>query len=172
MTPATGLSKTAQGYELHLGINNIGTFMFTELLTPILVATAKNEPPNTLRVVWVSSHATEMFAHEPVGVPLDNLDYHIDKPQHYKYGISKTGNYLHGIEFAKRYRTDGVISIPLNPGNLSSDLYREQTGVFKLMIKILTYPCVFGAYTELFAGLSPKITIAESGSWGEFCSVT
>ena len=44
MNPAQG-SKTAQGYELQLGVNNIGTFMLTKLLTPILVATAKTEAP-------------------------------------------------------------------------------------------------------------------------------
>lgn len=145
--------------------------MFTKLLTPTLVTTAKSEPPNTVRVVWVSSSATEFFAHKSLGVLLDNLDYHIDKSPHYKYGISKTGNYLHGVEFAKRYRADGVISIPLNPGNLSSELYRKQGAMFRLMVKLIAYPPVFGAYTELFAGLSPKVTIDKSGSWGE-CSLT
>ncbi|KAL1989082.1 hypothetical protein VTN96DRAFT_5845 [Rasamsonia emersonii] len=139
MTPSQGVSKTAQGYELHLGVNNIGTFMFTKLLTPTLVTTAKSEPPNTVRVVWVSSSATEFFAHKSLGVLLDNLDYHIDKSPHYK--------------------ADGVISIPLNPGNLSSELYRKQGAMFRLMVKLIAYPPVFGAYTELFAGLSPKVTI-------------
>jgi retinol dehydrogenase-12 len=40
MCPPQG-SKTPQGYELQLGTNNIGTFMFTKLLTPILNATAR-----------------------------------------------------------------------------------------------------------------------------------
>lgn len=50
MNPAPG-SKTAQGYELQLGTNNIGTFLFTKLLTPTLAATAKAETPGTVRVV-------------------------------------------------------------------------------------------------------------------------
>ncbi|EXJ85077.1 hypothetical protein A1O3_05752 [Capronia epimyces CBS 606.96] len=73
----------------------------------------------------------------------------------YKYAVSKTGNWLHGVEFAKHYRADGVVSIPLNPGNLASDLYREQTSLIcKLMTKYLMYPSVMGVYTELYAGLS------------------
>jgi NAD(P)-dependent dehydrogenase (short-subunit alcohol dehydrogenase family) len=35
MLPTEG-SKTAQGYEQQLGVNNVGTFMFTKLLTPTL----------------------------------------------------------------------------------------------------------------------------------------
>lgn len=57
---------------------------------------------------------------------MDNLDYHNDKMAIYKYGVSKAGNYLHATEFAKRYREDGIVSVPLNPGNLSSELYRSQ----------------------------------------------
>lgn len=33
--------------------------------------------------------------------------------------VSKLGNYWHAAEFAARYKDDGIISIPLNPGNLN-----------------------------------------------------
>jgi retinol dehydrogenase-12 len=161
-------SKTAQGYEIHLGVNNIGTFLFTKFLTPILVRTARAEPPNTVRVVWVASSGTEFLAHKGVGVSLENLDYHIEKDPMERYAISKAGNWAHGVEFAKRYKAAGVVSILLNPGNLSSDLYREHGLIVKTISKLILYPSVNGAYTELFAGLSPDITIKESGSWGEY----
>jgi retinol dehydrogenase-12 len=164
-------SKTAQGYELQLGTNNIGTFMFTKLLTPTLVATAKTEPSGTVRVVWVSSSAAEGLSPSPGGIIMDNLDYHQDKAPMYKYGVSKAGNYLHATEFAKRYRADGVVSIPLNPGNLNSDLYRQFGPVLSFILRtFLLNPPIFGAYTELFAGLSPQITIKQTGSWGELYS--
>ncbi|KAI0376624.1 putative short-chain dehydrogenase [Hypomontagnella monticulosa] len=156
-------SKTPQGYEYHLGVNTIGTFAFTKLLTPILVSTAKTE--GTARVVWVSSSGTEIAGDKSVGINMKNLDYHDDKPYLIKYGYSKVGNWLHGVEFAKRYSAEGVISIPLNPGNLASDLYRDQKGLMKLITKIITYPSINGAYTCLYAGLSPDITIERSGSW-------
>jgi retinol dehydrogenase 12 len=47
------ISRTPQGYEIHLGTNNVGPFLFTKLLTPILVATAKKETPGAVRVVWL-----------------------------------------------------------------------------------------------------------------------
>ncbi|UPK92890.1 hypothetical protein LCI18_003825 [Fusarium solani-melongenae] len=157
---------TAQGYEAHLGVNSLGTFMFTKLLTPKLVETAKSEPAATVRVIWVSSSGAEILGEKSVGIDLDNLDYHIDKSEMYKYAISKVGNYLHGVEYAKKHRSDGVVSIPLNPGNLQSDLYRDRTSfLFRFMIRYMMYPPIMGAYTELYAGLSPDITLDKTGSW-------
>ncbi|KAL8821414.1 MAG: hypothetical protein Q9191_007310 [Dirinaria sp. TL-2023a] len=132
-----GSTKTAQGYEWHFGVNVMGPFLFTQLLTPILVATAKagSEPANTVRVVW-------------------------------RYGVTKAGNWLHGVEFAKRYEADGVISVPCNPGHLRSDLYRDGGWIFKAALSALAlFPPVFGAYTELYTGLSPTITIKDTGKW-------
>jgi retinol dehydrogenase-12 len=107
-TPAG--SKTKQGYELQLGTNNIAPFLFTKLLTPVLVETAKTAPKGSVRVVWVSSSAAEAIA--PVGgVDMNNLDYKKDLSGWMKYGISKGGNILHSNEFAKRHEEDGIISV-------------------------------------------------------------
>ncbi|KAK7755743.1 short-chain alcohol dehydrogenase [Diatrype stigma] len=164
MLPLQG-SKTAQGYELQLGTNNVGTFLFTKLLAPALVATAKVAPRGSVRVVWVSSSAAEMLSPSG-GVPLDNLDYHNDRLASTKYGVSKAGNYFHATEFAKRYRDDGVVSVALNPGNLDSELYRSQAPIVNSVLRLLVlYPSIYGAYTELFAGLSPDVTLEKSGEW-------
>lgn len=174
MAPAAG-SKTVQGYELQLGVNNIGTFMFTQLLTPILIRTAKSEPANTVRVVWVSSSGAEWLSPKPGGVPIDNLDdynvYSEKKSPMYRYGVSKGGNYLHSVEFAKRYASTGVLSVALNPGNLDSDLYRTQTTLGrKFLQNTFLYPSIYGAYTELFAGLSPDVKSEHNGSWSKWFS--
>ncbi|KAF7550376.1 hypothetical protein G7046_g8034 [Stylonectria norvegica] len=157
--------KTKQDYETHIGINCLGTFLFTKLLTPILAETAKTEPAGTVRVVWVSSSGTELAGEKHVGIHLNNLDYHDPKPPMYKYAISKTGNYLHGVEYAKRHRSAGIVSVPLNPGNLSSELLRDKSLLFRMAVNPMTYAPVNGAYTELFAGLSPELTIENTGSW-------
>jgi hypothetical protein len=36
-----------------------------------------------------------------------------------------------------------------------------------LVINMLVYPPINGAYTELFAGLSPDVTLEKSGAWME-----
>lgn len=172
MCPAPG-SKTAQGYELQLGVNNIGTFMFTELLTPMLVETAKAAPENSIRVVWVSSSAADAPICPTNGVDMDNLDYHKDKNALHKYMVSKAGNFLHAAEYARRHASDGIVSIALNPGNLNSDLWRTQGWAMSTMLKsFFLHPVIYGAYTELFAGLSPEVTIKHPGDWGKIGSYT
>ncbi|EFX01780.1 short chain dehydrogenase reductase [Grosmannia clavigera kw1407] len=173
MTPPQG-SKTAQGYEMQLGTNNLGHFLFTKLLTPTLVTTAKTEPANTVRVVWVSSSAAELGSHNPGGVDMSNLDYHDDKGAILKYGISKAGNFLQATELARRYGSDGVVSVALNPGNLGTDLSRH-VGILQMaVIKLLVHPPILGAYTELFAAFSPEVTVDSVKKdnwvvpWGRF----
>lgn len=109
MVPPAG-SKTAQGYELQLGTNNVAPFLFTKLLTPILIETAKTAPKGSVRVIWVSSSAAEAISPKN-GIDMDNLDYKKDKPNWHKYGVSKAGNWYHATEFAKRYKADGIISV-------------------------------------------------------------
>ena len=159
--------KSPQGHELQLAVNNIGTFMFTKLLTPLLSTTAKKEPSGTVRVVWVSSAGAELGS-PPGGIDLSNLDFHNEIAPLMQYSVTKAGNYLQSTEFAKRYKNDGIVSVALNPGNLQSDLYRDASWFFKLLTRFMLYPPVFGAYTELFAGLSPVITMEKTGTWGEY----
>lgn len=109
MIPPQG-STTKQGYELQLGVNNLGPFLFTKLLTPLLVATAQLASPNSVRVVWVSSQAQKRYA--PVGgIDMENLSYKDDVAAWQKYGASKAGNIFHSSEFAKRYAQKNVISL-------------------------------------------------------------
>jgi len=110
MIPPQG-SVTKQGYELQLGTNNLGPFLFTKLLTPILAKTAQTAPPGSVRVVWVSSSSARRTSPSTGGVDMSNLDYKIDQGHWYKYGTSKAGNILHSSEFAKRHGKDGIISV-------------------------------------------------------------
>ncbi|KAJ4422057.1 short-chain alcohol dehydrogenase [Gnomoniopsis sp. IMI 355080] len=163
-------SKTKQGYELQLGVNCLGPFGFTNFLAPTLVATAKVSPRGFVRVVWVSSSASEAFRPNHLMETLPKIG---EAGEMDKYSISKLGNYLHATEFAARYKADGVLSIPLNPGALDSDFWRSQGGITTAILrKTVLHPPVYGAYTNIFAAFSPEITIEKSGSyiapWGQF----
>ncbi|KAG6366999.1 hypothetical protein INS49_001180 [Diaporthe citri] len=154
------------GYEQHVGVNVLGGFLPAKLLTPVLVSTAQSAPPNTVRVVWVSSVAGEMFAEKNIGAtPEMKTGTMAKKSGSERYWYSKVGNWAHGVEYALRPQANGVISVPLNPGNLQSELYRDQGFLMKIFVKILMYPPVNGAYTELFGGLSRDITLSKTGCW-------
>lgn len=162
MIPPQG-SKTKQGYEQQLGTNCVAPFLFTKLLTPLLVDTAKTAAPNSVRVVWVSSSAVRRSP--PGGVNLNNMDYSVDTGAWTKYGVSKAGNYYYGTQFAKLYKNDGIISISLHPGNLKTDLQKYMPRWQMPVVNMLVYPPIYGAFTELFAGLSPDVTLEKTGAW-------
>lgn len=164
MIPSQG-SKTKQGYEQQLGTNCVAPFLFTQLLTPLLVNTAKNAAPGSVRVIWVSSSAISRSP--PGGVNLNNMDYNKDASAWTKYGISKAGNYYYGTQFAKLHKNNSIISVSLNPGNLKTDLQRHVPRAQMLVIDMLVYPPINGAYTELFAGISSDVTLEKSGAWIE-----
>jgi NAD(P)-dependent dehydrogenase (short-subunit alcohol dehydrogenase family) len=107
MHPPEG-SKTVQGYELQLGTNVLGHFLFVRFLTPILRQTAETAPRHTVRVVWVSSMAAD-FAPCPA-IDFNNMDYHKDESISQKYGRSKAGNLLHAAEFARLQKNAGIVS--------------------------------------------------------------
>ncbi|KAI0025090.1 hypothetical protein F4780DRAFT_722148 [Xylariomycetidae sp. FL0641] len=137
-----------------------GAFLFTRLLTPTLVATAKraDTPPNTMRVVFLSSLSVELYGEKNVGIDMANLDYRVAaKDAKYRYGISKLGSWAYAVEFAARHRADGVAGVAVNPGNIRSDLSRSQNALFRALTYPANYPVVYGAYPQLWAGLSPNV---------------
>lgn len=102
-------SKTKQGYELQLGTNNLGHFLFVKYLHDILKKTAVTAPKGSVRVIWVSSSAILMAPSPPID--FDNMDYHKDESAMKKYSRSKAGNVLHCAEYANRTAGDGVLSL-------------------------------------------------------------
>jgi len=89
---------------------------------------------------------------------MDNLDYKVDKGAWHKYGVSEAGNILHSKEFPKQHWEDGIISVPVTPGNL-------KTNPTNAIVGLLLHHPIYGAYTELFAGLSPEVTMEKSRAW-------
>ena len=108
MAPPQG-STTTQGYELQLGTNCIGHFMFANLLRPMLAKTAASSAPNSVRVIWVSSSAIN-FAPK-TAIDFSNMDYKKNEMAFTKYARSKAGNVVHSAEFARKAKDEGIISL-------------------------------------------------------------
>jgi hypothetical protein len=53
----------------------------------------------------------------------------------------------------------------LNPGNLKTALVKNLDPWSVMLTRMLTHEPIYGAYMELFAGLSPDITTEQSGAW-------
>ncbi|KAI9825689.1 MAG: hypothetical protein M1832_001033 [Thelocarpon impressellum] len=186
MVPPKG-SKTVQGHELQLGTNCLAPFLFTQELLPLLKKTAETAPAGSVRVIWTGSLMVDLMSPKG-GVNVDDLTYKKDVSQEIKYAASKAGNALLASEMAKRVGKDGIVSVvsrsgpatrsiltsleALNPGNLKSPLQRHVPAYQMLLMNPILHDPIYGGYTELFAGLSPEVTLAQNGGyiipWGRF----
>jgi NAD(P)-dependent dehydrogenase (short-subunit alcohol dehydrogenase family) len=166
-------STSAQGYEAHMGTNCLGPYLFTKLLTPILVKTAASVSPGSVRVVWATSSIVDM-AGPPGGLRLSEQapgKHNQDKA--YNYSASKAGNWFLASELDKRIaRSAGITSVAVNPGNLRT---KGWDGV-PFLVRALLWPFIHGpekgAYTYLWAGLSPAVNVEDGGKfaipWGSW----
>lgn len=157
-------SRSAQGHELQLATNCLGHLLFTQLLLPALKSAAQtpsSESAST-RVVWTASQMVDMSAPKGGIVMTDLISPPDDKIQNYI--TSKTGNWFLSSEFAREVSGTGILSVVQNPGNLNTNLLRHAAWL-KYAAYPFLYDAKFGAYTELWAGLSPELTIENGGAY-------
>ncbi|PYI27867.1 NAD(P)-binding protein [Aspergillus indologenus CBS 114.80] len=149
-------SVSAQGIELQIATNCLGPFLLTQLLLPFLTAaaTANNESSPAPRVIWTSSQVAELSA-PPEGIILSELR---DPPRDAvrNYVTSKLGNWFLSVEFARRYRDAGLVSVAQNPGAANTNLLRNARWM-KLLSWPLLYSPVLAAHTALFAAVAEEL---------------
>ncbi|KAL2814129.1 short-chain dehydrogenase [Aspergillus granulosus] len=167
MVPPKG-SVSVQGHELQFAVNNLGHFLFTKLLHPLLVKTANSEGAagrrGTVRVIWVSSSAADHVAIP--AIDFSNMDYRRRGEGIWSmYARSKAGNVLQAVEYARRVGEEGVLSLTLNPGNFLTGLQKTMPRWQVFLFKLVAQDPKNGAYSELFAGLDESITQADNGGW-------
>ncbi|KAF9221545.1 NAD(P)-binding protein [Gyrodon lividus] len=144
---------TADGYDLQFGTNVLAHHYLTKLLLPRLISTAKSSPDGKARVVTVSSSAHMM----------GSLKFETFKDTRARkkistyrlYAQSKYGNVVFASELDRRYKSEGIVSISLNPGNIQSDLQRHMGSISRSLMALMLYDTAHGALTQLYAGTSP-----------------
>ncbi|KAK4169892.1 NAD(P)-binding protein [Cladorrhinum sp. PSN259] len=169
--PLGSLSK--QGIDLQLATNCLGPFLFTQLLLPLLehTAAASSCPPGSVRVVWTASQMIELSA--PKGGIIMSEIHEPTKDVTRNYTNTKTGNFLLSAELARRQqigKESPVVSVSLNPGAASTNLFRH-TPMLSYLAWPLLHEVKLAATTQLYAGLSEDITAEKNGCyvtpWGK-----
>lgn len=157
-------SKSKQGHELMIATNCLGPYLFTQLLLPTLKATAGASPHGTVRVVWTSSLVVDLTASKG-GMDLADLESP-PRDQSKNYATSKTGNWYLASELAHEVGPRGILSVTQNPGNLKTSILRHTSRLYQLAVSpLFSTNTRLGAYTELYAGLSPEMTSAVNGGY-------
>lgn len=159
-------AKTKQGFELLMGTNAIAPFLLAQLLLPYLQTAAKSAPKNSVRVVWTASPIIEDNYCPAGGLTVSHLDS--PPPDNMiNYGISKCANWYLASELARRHEKEGIVSIVQNPGNLKTAIWDTTPWILRKALSITMHPPVYGAYTNLWAGVSGNITV-EDGVKGRY----
>ncbi|KAI0538968.1 hypothetical protein GGR58DRAFT_466131 [Xylaria digitata] len=149
--------RTAQGFEPLIGMHCIATLLLSELLRPLLqAAAARSSEAGATRILWLSSNLVETSAPHN-GLEFSKLDSGY-KNGAKNYAASKAGTWMLAREYGRRYAKDGILSLMVNPGNVRAGSY---AGTPRLLMAVLNttmlHETINGAYTELYAGLSPDV---------------
>ncbi|MEO6628063.1 MAG: SDR family oxidoreductase [Aquihabitans sp.] len=120
--------ETADGFEQMFGVNHLGHFLLTNLLTDRLRASAP------ARVVVVSSVAHRFAI---TGQQRSDLQSTVGFGGMSAYGRSKLANAQHALELARRLEGTGVTVNCLHPGSIRSHFGGDgDTGALGAFIKI------------------------------------
>ncbi len=152
------LLRTAQGHELHFGVNYLGGFTLAGLLLPQLA-----KRPDA-RIVITSS-----IAHRRERMPWDDLGAHAGYNWWKRYGISKLACLLFLLELDRRLKTVGspVKAIGCHPGSSITGIIRHYPWPIPQLAPVarnLLNPPTRAAWPLLQAATDP--TIEAGGYYG------
>jgi retinol dehydrogenase-14 len=134
---------TADGFEMNFGVNHVGHFLLTELLLPLLKASAPS------RIVVVSSNM-----HPGGRINFDDLA--MEKSWSGSYPRSKLANMLFVRALSRRLDGTRVVVNGLHPGVISTELARDYPAPIRLIAKWFFKSPMQGARTSLYLATAPE----------------
>ncbi|KAI5952379.1 RDH2 [Candida jiufengensis] len=160
MMPRKG-EFTKQDYELQLGVNCIAPFLLQHYLDPLLISTSKTLEPGSCRIVWVSS--TSHFWAPQNGLYFSDPNFRQTKePSNLTiYSQSKAISIILSKQWSLHNQNNSVISVALCPGYLKTGLSRNLNKLENFFGGMITHESSLGAYTEIYAALSPEVQNGE-----------
>jgi NAD(P)-dependent dehydrogenase (short-subunit alcohol dehydrogenase family) len=168
----TPKGTTKDGFETQLGVNHLGHYLLTELLLPLLQATAATPAAGDVRVVNLSSCYHDLAMGKEGRIDFDDLMFERRPYDGWTaYAQSKLANVLHAKHLATRLQGTGVVVASVHPGWVRTNLIKNsmptwmQDYVLRPFLRAsgMIEPWE-GAQTTLFALLSPDV-VAHNGAY-------
>jgi retinol dehydrogenase 12 len=153
--------QTADGFELHFGVNHLGHFALTQLLLERLTASGPGA-----RIVNVSSDAH----YNAPGIDFAAVRRPTSFVGMREYAVSKLGNVLFTQELARRLAGTGVTAYALHPGVVASDIWRRVPRLARPFVTRRMLTTEQGAVTSVYCATSPAVA-AASGLFYDKCAV-
>jgi retinol dehydrogenase-12 len=138
---------TADGFELHFGVNHLGHFALTQLLLPRLSSSGPDA-----RIVNVSSEAH---------FNARGIDFAVLRRRTAsfagmrEYAVSKLCNVLFTQELARRH--SDVHAYALHPGVVASDIWRRVPRLARPLITRRMLTVEQGAVTSVYCATAPQV---------------
>jgi len=152
---------TADGFELHFGVNHLGHFALTQLLLDRLMASGQGA-----RIVNVSSEAH----YNARGIDFEAVRRRTATFAGMReYSVSKLCNVLFTQELARRLAGKRVNSYALHPGVVASDIWRRVPRLARPFITRRMLTTEQGAVTSVYCATSTAVA-AESGLFYDKCA--
>jgi retinol dehydrogenase 12 len=146
---------TADGFELHFGINHLGHFLWTELVLERLRASAP------ARIVALSSHAH----YGARSIPWDALRRKTRSVTGMpEYKVSKLANVLHVAELGRRLAGSGVTTYAVHPGVIASDIWRRLPWILRKPALAFMKTTEEGALSSVRCAAAPELA-GETGRY-------
>jgi retinol dehydrogenase-13 len=162
----TPFGHTKDGFETQFGVNHLGHFLLTNLLTDALKAGAPS------RVVNLSSFFHEFSMGRQGAIHFADLNYERRPFDSWEaYAQSKLANLLHARELGRRLAGTGVTTASVNPGFVRTNLMSLPLPMW--LQRLLVMPMLRlagmiepweGAQTSLHALLAPEVE-QQSGAY-------
>jgi NAD(P)-dependent dehydrogenase (short-subunit alcohol dehydrogenase family) len=146
---------TADGFELHFGVNHLGHFLLTTQLLDRLRGSAGASPARIVHVASENHRSARGIDWAAVRRPTSSVS---GLPE---YGVSKLANVLFSAELARRLAADGVASCALNPGRVASNIWQRVPWPIRPLFKLTMLTPEEGAFSSVKAATEP----IESGAY-------
>jgi NAD(P)-dependent dehydrogenase (short-subunit alcohol dehydrogenase family) len=172
MPPRVGgaVPRTADGFELQIGVNHLGHFALTGRLLPLLLAGTRATPDaRPARVVTVSSMSYLVAPRHDGGGMSDPADFRAlpHDSAWAGYCRSKLANLLFALEFARRADTGRAApqSFAAHPGTASTQVVAHSVlgkapilgPVFRIGFKVVAQSAASAAAPSVHAATSPAV---------------
>jgi NAD(P)-dependent dehydrogenase (short-subunit alcohol dehydrogenase family) len=153
---------TADGFELHFGVNHLGHFALTQALLPLLLAHGPARIVNVssdahYRVKDIDFRALRRRTKSITGLP--------------EYAVSKLSNVLFTQELARRLDRAAVTAYALHPGVVASEIWRRVPWPARQIMTRRMLTTEQGARCTLYCATSPEVASA-SGAFYDNCRET
>jgi retinol dehydrogenase-12 len=154
-------SFTKDGFETQFGVNHLGHFYLTSLLTDKLKASAPS------RVVILSSSGNSLMLSDR-GIDFDNLNAEKGYSPMTAYGQTKLANILHAKELQRRFDNEeaDVCVVSVHPGTVDTNLFRHAS-----VSMIFDMICSVKRPTMAWSEAMKRKTVQVGASTNVYCAV-